>query len=475
MVKTLSIILLFTYTLFVIYIGIKNSKSKNSTDYFLASRNLPSWLLAITFIASWWGGGSAIDLVDQAYKIGMSSFWIYGIPVLISTAIMFFLAKRIRETNLISQPEIFTNRYNKTAGFILTIFILSFMIIGASVQVIVIGHFFQSFFEISYVSGTIIGTSIVLFYSMFGGFRGVVLTDLLQFCFFLIGGISLFLLTYYQSGGIKIVQEHSISIGKLEYTSFWKNASNYIAYILTFGTSWAIQANIWQRISAARNNKSARKMMLISFIAFIPLYLMVTYTGMFSSVLFEEIPKGGIVPQLIRNLNNPFISALIFVGLCSAIMSTMDSMFNTAALSLTIDIYKKHINSNTSPKRYVFIGRIATFLVAILALIIGMNIESVLTISWISSDFLATGAFVPIIAMFVLKKCSSKAAIISMLFGLSFSLYNLIAALGVPIPIFWEIASASQALIGMIISLILYTSISYFDLKREKLIKALHE
>ena len=96
MLQIFSIIFLIIYTLTVIFIGIKNSHSKDSSDYFLASRQLPSWLLAITFIASWWGGGSAIDLVDHAYTDGISSFWIYGVPVLLSTFIMAFFAAKIQ-------------------------------------------------------------------------------------------------------------------------------------------------------------------------------------------------------------------------------------------------------------------------------------------------------------------------------------------------------------------------------------------
>lgn len=70
---TLTIVFLSIYVFAIIALGIWNRKSENSEDYFLASRQLPAWLLAITFIASWWGGGSAIDLVDHAHKNGLSS------------------------------------------------------------------------------------------------------------------------------------------------------------------------------------------------------------------------------------------------------------------------------------------------------------------------------------------------------------------------------------------------------------------
>ncbi len=458
--KTLLMGLLLIYILGVSYIGFLNRKSQNSEEYFLASRSLPSWLLAITFIASWWGGGSAIDLVDQAFKSGISSFWIYGVPVLLSTLLMYIFAKGIRRVSTISQSELMERRYDSRSSFMLTLFIIVFMTIGAAVQVIVIGNFFQSFLGLSYTWGAILGTLLVLFYSMFGGFKGVVLTDLLQFGFFLCSTLFLFILSYHHSGGFTALNAHVAERGIPEYTSFFHGLGDNMAFVITFGTSWMIQANVWQRISAARTPNSARKMMAISFVAFIPLYLLVTLTGMFSSLLFEEIPAGGIVSALLLQLNNPVASAIIFVGLCSAIMSTMDSMFNTGALSLTLDIYKRHFRPCEEPHRYVVVGRIATFFIAAMSLFIGVKIRSVLTISWIGADFIATGAFVPLVMGFLWRRGTSTAAFVSMLFGLLFSSYNLLVALGVGLPVAWEIASATQAIVGVVSSLIIYVVVS---------------
>ncbi len=467
----ITILFLVIYIVAIIAVGLWNSKSDSSEDYFLASRKLPAWLLAITFIASWWGGGSAIDLVDHAHKNGLSSFWIYGVPVLIATALMYLFAKGIRNIGSISQPQLMKERYNDKAALLLTIFIIIFMVIASAVQVIVIGRFFHAFFDMSYEAGATLGTVIVLTYSLFGGFKGVVLTDFLQFLFFLFTGIFLFYLTYDQSGGLEAVKAAAITNGSVGYTSFFSNVSDNLAYVITFGTSWMIQANIWQRISAAKNAVDAKKMMLFSFFAFIPLYLMVTYTGMFASVVYDTVPESGIVPHLISNIPNSILSSILFVGLCSAIMSTMDSLINTGALSLTVDVYKKYINKTSTPKHDVRIGRISTLVISVLALFIALKIQSVLTISWIGSDFLTSGAFIPLVVGFLWAKGTSKAAVISMLFGLIFSTYNLIVALGVDLPVAWEIASAKQAIIGLSISLFLYIGVSFFtkdDLEKNK-------
>ncbi|MFI3317238.1 MAG: sodium:solute symporter family protein [Rikenellaceae bacterium] len=448
------------YIVAVSYIGYRNKRSQNSEDYFLASRSLPSWLLSITFIASWWGGGSAIDLVDHAHGAGISSFWIYGVPVLISTFLIYILSAGIRRVATISQPELIEKRYDSRVAFMLSLFIIIFMTLGSAVQVIVIGNLFQSLFGLDYTMGAVVGTLLVLFYSLFGGFRGVVLTDLLQFLFFLFSSLFLFAYAWSKSGGFQAVELLALQPSHQGFTSFFHNVGDNLAYVITFGCSWMIQANVWQRVSAAKSPKSARKMMAISFVAFIPLYLMVTVTGMFSAVIYDVVPAGGVVANLLLGLENPLLTSVIFIGLCSAVMSTMDSMFNSGALSIAIDIYQRHIAPSASAARLVLAGRLSTALVALVALFVGVNIKSVLTISWIGADFLATGAFVPLVLGFVWRRGTSAAALCSMLFGLLFSLYNLAYAMGVDLPVMWEIASARQALVGMCSSLVIYVLVS---------------
>lgn len=453
-------ILLILYTLAVSYIGFRSRSSRTSEDYFIASRRLPAWLLSVTFVASWWGGGSAIDLVDQANRDGLSTFWIYGVPVLLATGLMYLFAAGIRRVGTISQGELITKRYDSRTGFMLSIFIIVFMTIGAAVQVIVVGQFLQSFFGISYELGALLGTSMVLIYSLFGGFRGVVLTDLLQFGFFLFAALYLFWISYDSSGGYDAMLTRADEIGRVGFGDFMHNISDNIAYIITFGTSWMVQANVWQRISAAKSPSAARGMMGISFFVFIPLYLIVTLTGMFSIVSYETTPAGGIVAAMLQSMGSPILGGVIFLGLCSAIMSTMDSMFNTGALSLTIDIYKNCFRPHESPEKYVSVGRISTFIIAAIALLIGTQIRSVLTISWIGADFIATGAFVPLVAGFIWRRGTSTAAFVSMIFGLCFSTYNLLAALGLPVPTAWEIASATQAIVGVCSSAVIFVVVS---------------
>lgn len=458
--QLLSILLLILYFIGIMFIVLRSKASKNTEDYFLAGRQLPFWALSITFIASWWGGGSAVDLVDHGFNQGVSSFWIYGMPVLFSTFLMYLFSKAIRKIGTITQPQLMELRYNKTVALLLSILILVFMILGVATQAVVIGKFFQAFFNIDYKIAALAGTSIVLLYSFFGGFKGVVITDIIQFVFLLIAAIVLFIFAYNHSGGFERVREIALASNKPEFFSFFHNLSNNLVFIITFGCSWMIQANIWQRISASKTPADAKKMMSLAFVVFIPLYLIVTLTGVLSLGLFDSVPEGGIVPAIIIQYMPVGLAALLFVGLCSVIMSTMDSMINTGAMVLSVDIFKKLVRQSASPKQMVWTGKISTIIISFLGLLIALEIRSILKIAWIGSDFLATGAFVPLLLAFIWKKGNSKAATASILFGLLFSTYNLLIALGINLPGAWETASVQQALTGMIASAVIFVTVS---------------
>ena len=225
-IQYISFILFALYFVGIMVVVLRAKKSTSAEDYFLAGRQLPFWALSITFIASWWGGGSAIDLVDQGFNQGISSFWIYGMPVLFSTFLMYLFSKAIRKIGTITQPQLMEARYNKKVAFLLSLLILIFMILGVATQVVVIGNFFQSFFDIDYKIAALVGTSVVLLYSFFGGFKGVVITDIIQFVFLLIAVVVLFIVAYQHSGGFEKVQEIALEQNKPAFFSFFHNISN---------------------------------------------------------------------------------------------------------------------------------------------------------------------------------------------------------------------------------------------------------
>lgn len=105
MLRIISLIGLLVYFAVLLVAVTREKKNHSVPDYFFAGRTLPFWALSITFIASWWGAGSAISTADLAYTDGLGAFWYYGVPVLISTLLMILGAKGIRRVGYLTQGK----------------------------------------------------------------------------------------------------------------------------------------------------------------------------------------------------------------------------------------------------------------------------------------------------------------------------------------------------------------------------------
>ena len=454
--KIFSVIGLVLYFMILLTIVIKEKKSNTVLDFFFAGRQLPFWVLSITFIASWWGAGSALSTADLAYADGIGAYWYYGVPVLIATFLLIFLSKIVRSSSELTQGGMMSKRYNKLVGKTLSLLIMISMTLSAASQMVGVGDFIGSYLGIEYSTAVFLGSSIVVIYSIFGGFRGVVLTDIVQFVLLLISAVAVFVVAYYNAGGWSGIEAKAMAENNSSFMSFFDSMADYGAYVLTFGFGWCIQPNVWQRITATRNEKDAFRMAVTSFVAYIPLYFIVILTGMAGFVLFEDLPKGGVVSGIVNQYMHPVLGAITFVGISAAIMSTMDSLINTAAMSLSIDM---GIFDDNKEKQLAF-SRVSTLIVTIIGLFIALRIPSILKISWIASDIIVTGVLVPLIAGFFWKRGTWQGAMVSMIMGGAFCFYNLFISLGADLPKYWELESPQQVVLGVLVSSFFYFVVS---------------
>ena len=159
-------------------------RMKSLEDFFLASRDLSGFWFFFTLVASWIGATSILVSVDEAYREGVSSFWVMAVPAMLTVLIFFlFLARPIRKLCILTLPDLVELRYGRTVRHLASLLIIWYMVLLTSSQMVALGNFLQVFLRTSYFSCLAIGTAVVLIYAVFGGFLSVVLTDGVQFFF----------------------------------------------------------------------------------------------------------------------------------------------------------------------------------------------------------------------------------------------------------------------------------------------------
>lgn len=419
------------YLVILLMAGLVFAKRMRSLeDFFLASQNLSAPWISLTLVASWIGATSILVSVDMAYREGVSSFWVMGVPALITVLIfVFFLAHPIRKLPVLTLPDLVELRYGRIVRHMASLLIIWYMIVLASSQMVALGKFLQVFLQTSYLSCLAIGTVVVIVYSVFGGFFSVVLTDGIQF-FFLIGGLGGLFFFLAKSSTFSELSRTSQTLEGVDYFSFFSNIEQNSLIALSFILAWVVSPIVWQRIQASRGVKAARQGLMATAITLFLMYGIIVGIGLFSLPLVSVEESGGpLLSALIATKTGKFLGGILFIAVMAAIMSTMDTAVNTGALSLTHDVFFKLFTLKRTGHA-LLLSRISTLIIAVLALLVAAQFKSILKTLGLASEIMAVGFFVPGVSMIFLKKKQPSAGLLSLVLGGGFALVGFLCETG---------------------------------------------
>jgi SSS family solute:Na+ symporter len=213
-----------------------------------------------------------------------------------------------------------------------------------------------------YKLGILIMAIVTGAYVIFGGLKAVIITDVIQSVLLLLAGLLVAYVTFSQP-----------EIGGVERLHLY-NASNH-AYLPWTGVLtglmvlhfyyWGTNQFIVQRALSARTDKEARIGILAAgfFKLLIPFFSI--GTGIAAYYLFKdrnlEVAQDAVFIKLLTELISPLgygLVGLIAAGMIGAILSSLDSMMNSAATIMTFDLYKKFVNPKANDRKLISIGRI---------------------------------------------------------------------------------------------------------------------
>ncbi len=219
-------------------------------------------------------------------------------------------------------------------------------------------------------------------YTIFGGLKAVIWTDVMQSFLLLLAGIVLALLTFDQIGGwSEMMLRDRAGAGKMHLylPSYhpelpWTGVLTGLMALHFF--YWGTNQFIVQRALAARSDSEAR----IGIVAAGFLKLLIPFfaigTGVAAFYLFQErLPHRAIAPdtaftELVLLVVQPIgfgIIGCISAGVIGAILSSIDSMMNSAATIVTVDLYRRYINPNATHAQMIRVGRLSIVVFVTLA------------------------------------------------------------------------------------------------------------
>ncbi len=404
---------LIFYFLFLLLIGIAGGRRlENVESFFFAGRNTGVFLLFVTITASWLGAAATLATMEASFKNGFRAAWLIGIPTIATLLLFVLLTGKIRSSAFISLPAFLDRYYGKTFKSLAAILVYFYMVVLAASQFVAWGQFVSGFFSLNYLPTVFLGALIVLAYSAGGGFRSVMITDLVQVALLTAALLTLFF--FLASAPLSLNQQDlAMNI----------DLTGNLLICFSFVLAWTVSPIIWQRICAARSAAVARKSLWLSAAAFILIYLLIMQTGLkfrfflqdfsaFSAFLQEHLPYWALV--------------LVFLGFAAAIMSTADTALNLAALTFATE---------KEDRRGIGKARRATVFSGLLAMLIAFRFDSIIATLGLASEIMAEGLFVPVLAALLWKKRAPLAGLFSLFAGGGFALLSFTRALGLPLPI----------------------------------------
>ncbi|NOZ60128.1 MAG: sodium/proline symporter [Calditrichaeota bacterium] len=441
------LIVMIAYLSLLILWGLyQGRKVKSNVDYAIAGRKLPGWAAALSERATGESSWALLGLPGAAYASGLAEVWTaIGCVAGIITA-WALLAYRLRDEAEKYEINTFTDYIAKRHGEVgnsirvvgsLVIVFFFFFYVGA--QFIGGGKTLHTLFHLDPKWGILITAAIIVPYTIYGGFQSVVYTDVVQAIVMIttlvIGPIVgiIYLATHSDSGLFAASMTEALQKAGTSYTSLTGAASGFAAgIVIVGGFSWFFgylggQPQLSMRFMAIRDTANARQARNIGIVWTVVAYIGALSLGWIGLAIFG--PHGlsdqeYVMPSVLLRLFPPAIAAILITGAIAAMISTADSLLILSATELSESLLKPWLK-NENIHRHLFTSRLITAGLAIIALIAAYLSPTKLIFTLVGYVWAGIGGTFSVVILLTLfwKKFHGKAALITIITGMAFTIF----------------------------------------------------
>lgn len=421
------------YLLVSVMIGLYVARNvSTAADYAVAGRHLSLPIVTATVFATWFGSETVLGISSTFVEEGLSGIVAdpFGASMCLILAGL-FIAPKIYRLNLLTLGDYYRVRYNRAVEVFCSACIVVSYLGWVAAQISALGLIFNVLTDgaISQEWGMVIGASVVLIYTLFGGMLSVAILDFIQMVVIAAGLVYIMWIVADLAGGVGTVVDHAEAAGKLQ---LFPEEFSYVLWVpfvgafLTMAFGSIPQQDIFQRISSAKDEKTAVRGAVLGgsmyfFFAFIPVFLaygaIMIDPATFGAMVSEDSQM--VLPNLVL-MHTPLLAQIIFFGaLISAIMSTSSATLLAPSVSFAENIVK-NIYPKMDDKALLLTMRISVFVFTIIVVAFAINSESSI-FEMVESAYEITlaAAFVPLVFGLYWKGATSQGAVWSIIVGVS--------------------------------------------------------
>lgn len=372
-------------TAFGMYVG---RKEEGTSDYFLAGKSVAWWAVAGSIFGTNISSHHMVGMMGAGLKEGFAQANFEFGAICGLMMLCYFFLPLYRRMGVYTLSEYLGRRYDDRCRLLYSVTNMAFLLIqmcgtlilgAVTVEKLMEG----SDFAISYAAA-IWGLSLVAAaYTVFGGLKAVIYTDVVQSILLLVGaGIIAVRAIYHPDvGGIsglldKQPDKFHVFFAPSHPQLPWTGVLTGLMILHFY--YWGTNQFMVQRALGAKTGWDARMGIIVAgfFKLLIPFLCIVP--GMAAAYILTIDPQtesdtafAGLTRTLLPAGYG--LVGLVMAGLVGGILSTVDSMMNSTATLFTFDIYQKYVRPEASEMRLIWVGRIAMTLLVGLAIAISLQ------------------------------------------------------------------------------------------------------
>jgi len=363
------------YALVVFGLGAYAARKGSGTkrDYFLAGDKLPWWMIGGSIVASNISSHHLVGVMGTAYKRGFVSMVIEWGAILIGfNALLWVFLPFYLRNGFYTMPEFLQKRFGTAARTTYAaLVLLTYVFVEVSAVLYLGGVALHSLLGIEIAWSIVVLAVATGAYTIAGGLRAVIWTEMLQLGVLLAGGIALAFATIRKVGGLSAVLATSSDWHMLmpaDDPDFpW---TMYLGGVICISVFYcAANQFIVQRTLAARSEWHARMgVVFCDYLKFL-MPLVIIVPGLVAPQLYPDLKSPDLVfPTLVENLLSPGLVGLVMAALIAAVMSHISGAVNSCTTIATIDFYLPFLRKNASEAEAVRFGRITGAVVILLGI-----------------------------------------------------------------------------------------------------------
>jgi len=399
----------------VIGLSVSRRSGTSFRSFFLAGQSMPWWFLGISMVATTFSTDTPNLVTDIVRGNGVDGNWTWWAFLLTGMLTVFLYARLWRRSGVLTDVEFYEIRYSGPVAAFLRGFravylgIVFNIIIMASVTLaaIKIGSVMMGWSPLQTV---VIAATITMVYSALGGLRGVVLTDMIQFAMAMIGSVwaTVHVLNLPEVGGLSAMLSHENVRPALNFLpSFAEGSLEDLVpvFLIPIALQWWAAyypgaepgggGYLAQRMLSARTEREAASATLLFNVlhyairpwpwVLVALASLVVFPDLASiAERFPHVPEQVVRNDLAYPAMLTYLPAgllgLVVTSLAAAYMSTMSSQVNWGSSIVVNDLYHRFMNPEATEAEQVWVGRVATVILMVVACTLALFLENALQV-----------------------------------------------------------------------------------------------